>query len=194
MSQPLKEHIEKLNHKNESNFADIFSFFRTLNLSKKENLLEQGQVCRSHYFVVKGCLRMFFINDKGIEKTVQFAIENWWLADYLSFHNRETSGFYIQAVEQSEILAIDYSSQEKMLRQFPHMERYFRLVHQKAHGALQMRTKYYYNFSREELYLNFSASFPEFVRRIPQYLLASYLDVTPEYLSELRAKAFLKPV
>ena len=193
MSQSLKKHIEKLTQRTEPDFEEIFSFFRTLNIRKKENLQEQGQPCRYNYFVVKGCLRLFFINDKGTEKTVQFAIENWWLADYLAFHNQQVSTFYIQAVEPSEILAIDYTSQEKMLKQFPQMESYFRLVHQKAHGALQIRTKLDYDLSKEEFFLSFVAGYPEFVQRIPQYLLASYLDITPEYLSELRAKSVLKP-
>jgi len=193
MSQSLKKHIEKLTQRNEPDFEGILSFFRTLNVRKKENLQPQGQPGRYNYFVVKGCLRLFFINDKGTEKTVQFAIENWWLADYLAFHNQKASTFYIQAVEPSGVLAIDYASQEKMLKQFPQMERYFRLVHQKAHGALQMRTKLDYELSKEEFFLSFTTCYPEFVRRIPQYLLASYLDITPEYLSELRARAVLKP-
>jgi CRP/FNR family transcriptional regulator len=189
MSESLKKHIEKLTHRSEPDFDSILSFFSTLHIRKKQNLQEQGEPGRYNYFVVTGCLRMFFINDKGTEKTIQFAIENWWLADYLAFHNQKISGFYIQAVEPSEILAIDYNSQEKMLKQFPQMERYFRMVHQKAHGALQMRTKLDYDLSKEEFFLNFIGSYPQFVQRIPQYLLASYLNITPEYLSELRAKS-----
>jgi CRP/FNR family transcriptional regulator, anaerobic regulatory protein len=188
MPETLKSHISKFIEISEEEFAAISGFFQIINPHKKETLLMVGEVCRFNYFVVSGCLRLFFIDNKGTEKTVQFAIENWWLADYFSFQARKSAEFGIQAVEKSQVLAIDYFAQEKMLAQFPKMERYFRLVHQRAHAASQLRTKYFYDFSREDLYRHFSNSFPEFIQRIPQYLLASYLDITPEYLSELRAK------
>ena len=148
----------------------------------------EGKICHDNYFVVKGCLRMFFINDKGVEQTIQFAIENWWLAEYVSFETHQPSQFYIQAVEKSEILAISYQAQEEMLLQFPRMERYFRLIHQRAHAASQSRIKSLYGFSREEMYYHFCRRYPAFVQRVPQYLLASFLGFTPEYLSEIRSK------
>lgn len=123
-----------------------------------------------------------------MEKTVQFAIENWWLADYASFSSQTPSHFYIQAVEPSELLALDFASQEKMLARFPQLERYFRLVHQRAHAASQFKIRSMYSVSREEHYHRFREQFPEFVQRIPQYLLASFLGFTPEYLSEIRRK------
>jgi len=188
MSQHLKEHIEKFIEINDEEFAAVLPFFKSLRAAKKEDLLSAGQICRFNYFVVKGCLRMFFLNSKGAEQTVQFAIENWWIADYLSFDNRTRSEFSIQAVEESEILAIDYESQERMLHRYPKLERYFRLIHQKAHSASQSRIKFLYDLSREDLYRHFCNNYPQFVQRIPQYLLASYLGFTPEYLSEIRRK------
>ena len=186
MSAALKKHIEKVVEITDDEFSAALTFFQSVHTRKKEDLLREGQICKFNYFVVRGCLRLFFINSKGTEQTIQFAIENWWIADYFSFENRKRSEFYIQAVEASEILAIDYESQEKMLQKLPKLERYFRLVHQKAHSASQFRIKYLYDLSREELYRHFSTRFPEFVQRIPQYLLASYLGFTPEYLSEIR--------
>lgn len=188
MSAVLKKHIEKFVAITDDEFSAVLAFFQSINAGKKEDLHRAGQSCRFNYFVVRGCLRMFSINSKAAEQTIQFAIENWWISDYFSFENRKRSDFYIQAVEASEILAIDYYSQEKMLQVFPKLERYFRLVHQNAHSASQFRIKYLYDFSSEELYLHFRQRYPEFVQRIPQYLLASYLGFTPEYLSEIRSK------
>ncbi|WP_338876271.1 Crp/Fnr family transcriptional regulator [Spirosoma sp. SC4-14] len=188
MSDSLQKHIQKFITVNDQNLADALPFFRSIHLRKKENLLEEGQVCKSNYFVVSGCLRMFFINEKGVEQTVQFALENWWLSDYTSFSTQKPAVFSIQAVEKSEVMAIDYAQNEAMLTQHPYLERYFRLVHQRAHAAAQYRMKYQYDHSREELYHEFVRLFPEFVQRIPQYLLASYLGFTPEYLSEIRSR------
>ncbi|HEV7782200.1 MAG TPA: Crp/Fnr family transcriptional regulator [Chitinophagaceae bacterium] len=188
MSEVLKEHIGKFIEINEREYDEILKYFTNSKAVKKQNLLIEGTTCKFNYFVSTGCLRMFFIDEKGIEQTVQFALENWWLADYSSYSSQKPSGFYIQAVEKTEVLALDYISQEKMLHAFPQMERYFRLVHQRAHAAAQFRMKMLYSLSKEEFYRLFSKSYPEFVQRIPQYLLASFLGLTPEYLSEIRSK------
>lgn len=189
MSAQLKAHIEKFIRINEADYGKVLSYLTAIEVRKKQNLLVEGKVCTSNYFVQKGCLRLFFINEKGVEQTIQFALENWWLADYTSLTAQKPSGFYIQAVEHSEILALDYSAQEEMLQQFPQMERYFRHIHQRAHAAAQFRIRGLYSFSREALYRQFIEQYPEFVKRIPQYLLASFLGFTPEYLSEIRNKS-----
>lgn len=188
MSQIFKNHLEKFIKIDESEFADILSFFEIKSVKKKENLLVEGQICKSHYFVLNGCLRKFFINGKGIEQTTEFAIENWWITDNLAYERGLSTEFYIQAVEKSEILVIDRDAQEKLLLEFPKMERYFRFVYQRAYVATQMRLKYLYDFSKEEFYEHLCSGHPEFVQRIPQYLIASFLGFTPEYLSEIRNK------
>lgn len=194
MSTQLVEHIRSRTLVDDKDAAAILSFFKRVKLSKKESLLDNGTVCRSHYFVLKGCLRMFFITEKGVEQTTQFAIENWWLSDYMSFQTQSASEFSIQAVEKTEMMVIDFQAQEKLMADFPAMDKYFRMVYQKAYAAAQKRVKYMYEHSKEEQYHLFNESFPEFTQRIPQYLLASYLGFTPEYLSEIRKKTFLKPV
>src|SRR4051812_3204269 len=162
MSEIFKHHIEKFITINEEEFLDIFSFFQVQHVKKKENLLVEGQICKYHYFVLKGCLRKFFVNEKGIEQTTEFAIENWWLTDNIAYEHRLPTEFYIQAVEKSEVLYIDNYSQEKLLLEFPKMERYFRFIYQKAYAAVQMRLKYLYEFSKEEFYYHLSESYPEF--------------------------------
>ncbi len=189
MFASLDKHIERILKADLPASGEIQQFFLPQELKKKENLLVEGKVCKANYFVVQGCLRMFFVNDKGIEQTVQFALENWWLADYTSFSSGSPSGFYIQAVEKTKVLSLTHNAQEKLLKQHPQLERYFRLVHQRAHAAAQFRIKGLYGNSREVLYHQFVQRYPEFVQRIPQYLLASFLGITPEYLSELRGRA-----
>lgn len=188
MSEALIRHFRKYIEIESKDEVGILSFFQEKSFRKKENLLREGEVCKAHYFVLKGCLRMFFINDKGIEQTTYFALENWWFTDYLAFQNQAPSGFYIQAVENTHLMSISFQSQERLLQEFPQLEKYFRIIYQKAFAAAQVRQKYLYDFSREELYHHFATSFPEFVQRVPQYLLASFLGFTPEYLSEIRKK------
>ncbi len=188
MAEPLLQHISKFVTLKEEDQTPILTYFQAKKVAKKENLLEAGNLCKHHFFVVQGCLRMFFINEKGVEQTTYFAIENWWLTDYLAFQAQQSTSFYIQAVEESRVLALDFYGQEQLLAQYSQLERYFRLIYQRAYGAAQLRMKYLYEFSREEHYYHFQDHFPEFMQRIPQYLLASFLGFTPEYLSEIRKK------
>lgn len=166
----------------------ILNFFQHKSFAKKEHLKALNTVSKQHFFVIKGCLRLYFLNEKGNEQTIQFALENWWLTDYLSFGQEQPSAFGIQAIETTEVLCIDCSNQMLLFQQFPKLESYFRQIYQVAYGASQRRIKYLYDFSREEVYEHFKTNFPDFANRIPQQYLASYLHMTPEYLSEIKKK------
>jgi CRP-like cAMP-binding protein len=184
----FKEHLDKFINISEEEYTSVLSFFQISDVKKKHNLMLDGEICKSIYFVVKGCLRKFFINEKGVEHTTEFAIENWWITDTFAYERQIKSDFCIQTVERSTILVIDLQTQEELLKKHPVMERYFRMIYQRAYAASERRIRYLYEMSREELYVHFSTQYPEFIQRIPQYLIASYLGFTPEYLSEIRAK------
>ena len=145
MADIFKSHLKKFIEIDENEFREIMGFVEIIKVKKKQNLLLEGQICKSHFFVLKGCLRKFFINEKGTEQTTEFAIETWWLTDHLAFEKQLPSEFYIQAVENSEVLVIHQPDQEKLLEQFPKLERYFRFVYQRAFAASQMRIKYLYS-------------------------------------------------
>lgn len=188
MLNKFKIHIDKFAKVSNEEFHEIQKFFEFKKVAKKENLLEEGQICRNHYFVLNGLLRKFYINEKGIEQTTEFAIETWWMTDNIAYEHKIPSEFYIQAVEKSNILYITQENQEKLLQAFPIMERYFRFVYQRAYAAAQMRIKYLFSLSQEDFYFQSINRYPEFAQRIPQYLLASFLGFSPEYLSEIRKK------
>ncbi|MFB2118542.1 Crp/Fnr family transcriptional regulator [Parapedobacter sp. 2B3] len=180
--------MEKFIKVDDKLFDEIISYFKIEVVKKKENLLEEGQLCRHHYFVLEGLLRKFYINEKGTEQTTEFAIETWWITDNIAYEHKLPTEFYIQAVEKSRILYISQDNQEKLMKAFPEMERYFRFVYQRAYAAAQMRIKYLFSLSKEEFYFELLRKHPEFVQRVPQYLIASFLGFTPEYLSEIRRR------
>lgn len=184
----LITHIKNYIPLDDKEATQLLTYFKRVSISKKELLLSEGDICRQLFFVEKGCLRMYFVNERGSEQITQFAIENWWMTDYMSFDRQIPSSFYIQAVENAEVISIDHLRQEEMLKEIPKMERYFRLVLQRAYAAHQLRIKFLYDLSKEESYQHFISGFPGFAQRIPQYMLASYLGFTPEYLSEIRKK------
>ncbi|CAL2075395.1 Crp/Fnr family transcriptional regulator [Tenacibaculum sp. 190524A05c] len=174
----------------EQEFQGVEKYFEYVDLKKKQNLDAIKNVSKHNFFVINGCLNMYFINDKGENQSVQFAIENWWINDVLSFYRNKESSFYIQAVENSKVLSISKENQEKLLTQFPKLERYFRIIYQIAYGASLYRIKYVYEASKAERYFHFIEHHPDFAQRVPQYLIASFLGLTPEYVSEIRAKHF----
>ncbi|KIO54817.1 Crp/Fnr family transcriptional regulator [Flavobacterium hibernum] len=187
MYEALVHHIEKFITLEPSDIDTLESCLHISNIKKKEHVLKEGQFCNTMYFITKGCMRQYIINTKGTEQTLQFGIENWWITDYLSYHNHIPSHFYIQAIENSEVIAIEKPVLESLLIQIPKLERYFRIVAQKSFGAAQMRIKFLFTMSAEERYHHFNNLNPEFVQRIPQYMLASYLDFSAEFMSKIRA-------
>lgn len=188
MYQNLIAHIRKQVNLTESEIQTLHKFVKPISLKSKEFLLKEGKICKAIYFVEKGCLRMFYINNKAEEQTFQFALENWWMTDFFSFIDQTPSEYNIQAIEKSEILFIDSHTQDKLLCELPQLERYFRIVLQRVSAANQVRLKNIYELSKEEIFHNFNSSFPEFVQRVPQYMLASYLGISAEYVSRLRKK------
>ncbi|MBO9673602.1 MAG: Crp/Fnr family transcriptional regulator [Sphingobacteriaceae bacterium] len=188
MGSALFRHINKFIDFSSDEQDILAPLLQSFSVKKKAFLLTEGQTCRANYFVVKGCLRLYFIDIKGAEQTTQFAIENWWITDLTSFLFQQPTEFYIQAAEATEVISIAHHHYDEMFSKLPKLERYFRLILQKNHQASQRRIKFLYSQTAEERYSHFNSLFPEFVQRVPQYMLASYLGFTPEFLSKIRAK------
>ncbi|MET0245031.1 MAG: Crp/Fnr family transcriptional regulator [Flavitalea sp.] len=189
MSEELINHIRKFVPLNDSEAKDISGYFELVRAKKKTNLLKENSPCRSLYFVAKGCLRLYFVKENGNEQTTQFALENWWLTDYTAFQLKKNATHSVQAIENSELLSISSQQFDLLLSNHSSLEKYFRLIFMRGTSAAQTRMRIMYDFSREEMYHQFVSNFPGFVQRIPQYMLASYLGVTPEYLSEIRKRS-----
>jgi len=184
----LLVHIRKFVSLSEEEEEILSPYLKEKSLKKKDYLLKEGQICMANHFVAKGCLRMFYITEEGNEQMIQFAIDNWWMTDYMSFDSQKPSQFNIQAVENSEIIFLEKKTLEELFTRLPKLERYFRIIVQKAYAASVMRLRYIFTQSGEERFHHFNKSFPEFVQRVPQYMLASYLGFSAEFLSKIRAK------
>lgn len=189
MLHPISVHIRKFIPLTAAEEDIILSFFKYKEINKKDFLLKEGQVCNASYFILNGCFRFYSHTEQGGEQIIQFAIENWWMADYMSLNTGAPSPFYIQAIEPSSVAVLDKQSQEALLKAVPALERYFRIIFQRAYAASVMRVYYIFLQSAEERYHHFEQSFPDFIQRVPQYMLASFLGFTPEFLSKIRAKA-----
>jgi CRP-like cAMP-binding protein len=182
----LYQNILKKVALSEEEFHQCQPFFTQRKLRKKQYLLQEGEACKYTAFVNKGILRSYAIDDKGNEQIIQFAMEDWWMADIYSFLTSEPSQYNIDAMEEVELLLITKPAQDEMVVAVPKMERYLRLLMQSSLIALQRRLIGSLNFTAEDKYLQLIASCPGIIQRVPQHQIASYLGITPETLSRIR--------
>lgn len=158
-------------------------------LEKGDYLLRNGEICRTDNFVANGALKAFYINPKtGKEEILYFAIENWWATDIESFQKQKASIYNIQAIEKTELLQINYNSFQKMLIEIPKLERFFRIILENYLGSLQKRLITNNTLDAEERYFSFIENYSNIADKVPQYLIASYLGITAEFLSRIRKK------
>ncbi|AXT62902.1 Crp/Fnr family transcriptional regulator [Aquimarina sp. AD10] len=188
MVEPLKNHILRFVTPPSNELSLFLRALEYQDVNNKEYLLKEGQYCKHIYFIIKGCFRSYFLNSKGVEKVINFGIEDWWYTNFDSFINQTPSEFSIQAAEDSLILKINKEKLDCILKDSLSLNQYFRIIHEKVRIADQRRIQFMYKLSGEELYTVFCKYNPDFVQRVPQYMLASYLGFTPEFLSKIRAR------
>ena len=157
-------------------------------LRKKQYLLQEGDPCNFIAFVEKGALRSYTIDEKGIERIFQFALEGWTISDLYSFLTGEPATYQIDALEDSELVLMSKPAHEELLKRSPKYETYMRLQLTGAYIAMQRRLTSTISLSLEERYLAFSSVYPDIIQRIPQHMIASYMGLTPETLSRVRRK------
>ena len=157
-------------------------------IPKKTMLLQAGQVCPFEAYVIKGCIREYYIDSNGAEVTLQFAVEDWWVSDITSFQDQKVSNMYIETLEDCELLMLTRQSKEQLLAEVPKLERMFRLMIQRHLSAVQNRLFKTITNTATEKYLEFLKRYPALPQRVPQHYIASYLGISPEFLSRLRTR------
>ncbi|NAY90451.1 cyclic nucleotide-binding domain-containing protein [Muricauda sp. JGD-17] len=170
----------------DSEFEYFCSLLEENTFKKKEYLLQSGQLCNHHYFIIECLVRTFYFDDSGTEKIVQFGIENWWVTNMDSFIKQKPSSVNIQALEPTTTLSIRKDILDSTYDKLPKIERLFRIITENWLIAQQRNSHFYMKASSKDRYFGLIKSIPNFTQRVPQYMIASYLDITPEYLSELR--------
>jgi CRP-like cAMP-binding protein len=180
--QNLRRHIELSD-------ADCLLFNTALQpktLKKKEYLLKEHQVADSAAFVIQGCLCSYSVDANGFRHNLQFAPPDWWITDMYSFISGLAGHLNIQALEHSEVLLLSRENQLKLFNQIPALERYFRILTEKSLVSSRKRLMDNLSLSAEQRYLNFCTAYPGLINHLTQKEIASYIGVTPEFLSKLR--------
>jgi len=186
MIEILLKHIEEKVSLTATDKEMISPFFIRKRLRRKQYLLQEGDVCRYLSFVAKGLLRSYNVDEKGDEHMSIFGWEGWWISDFNSFLSVVPAMFYIDAIEDSEVLMISRSDYDTLTLQVPIMDRYFRILFQNSLVTKERRLMSSITHSAEEKYIQLLNSNPEIINKIPQNMVASYLGIAPETLSRIK--------
>lgn len=178
--------IEKHVSLNENERQKIAFKFKVENFTKDTIILEQSKIAKRLFFVEFGSLRAYNSNKNGKESTIMFAVTDWWITDMSSFINQKPALLSLETLEDSRLCSIEFTALEQLYIQIPKLERFFRIIFQKAYVREQMRTLDTISLTVEQRYLGFILNYPQITSRITQKQIASYLGVTPEFLSSIK--------
>lgn len=183
---PLIKHLESymaLKEKEKSLLEDRFSLQK---IKRKHKILSENVICKYYTFIIEGCFRMYGVDDKGYEHNIQFAAENDWIADIGSFHTRKPSKLYIEAIEASTILQIEQQDLYYLFFNISSLDRIFKVIIENKYVELQNRVLQNFSSTTEQRYLSFLEQYATIANRLPNTQIASYLGITPEFLSKIR--------
>jgi CRP-like cAMP-binding protein len=192
--EPLLTYFDRLITLNKDEKEMVSALFHPRLFRKRQYVLQEGDMCTQFYFIVRGCLRMYKIDEKGNTHILQFAAENYWINDLGSFHGLKPSALNIDALEDTVVLQISRDDLISLYLKAPKFDRIFRVLLENSFVRLQDRLLQNISSTAEERYQSFLALYPHLVNRLSQVQIAAYLGITPEFLSRLRNKRSKTPV
>lgn len=182
----LIKYFENLFSLNNEEKEQVSSKFTERTVKRRGFILQQGDICKHFTFIVTGCFRMYVIDIAGKEHNLQFAVENDWIADLASFYGEKPSNVYIEAVEPAVILQIRHDELLSLYIRYHKFDRNFRIISERKFIDLQNRILLNISVTAEERYRHFADENPSLANRLPNTQIASYLGITPEFLSRIR--------
>lgn len=191
MSDLLLENISRHIQLSDEEFEQFRRPFELQVFKRKEVVLKEGAYCLFEGFVVKGCFKVYYLNESGSEQTLYFAVKGWWITDIDSLINDVPSILNIEALEDSEVLMISKKDKDKLYEDMPQIEKLFRIMNQQSSVALQRRILSLTGKTADKRYLEFLEKYPGLEQRLTQQQVASYLGITHEFLSKIRKKTSL---
>jgi CRP-like cAMP-binding protein len=188
MIEALKSNIERTIGENlaEKDGADFTALLVERTFDRKTILTEEGSICKDVYFVLEGSAFSYITDSKGNKHALQFALENYWISDLYSFFSGRKAIYSSETLEPCRVLVLSKDNFEHACRTIPVLNVFFRILIQNAYVALQYRLAKTNSVEAEMRYEEFAKSYPQFIQRVPQYLIASYLGIKPQSLSRIR--------
>jgi CRP-like cAMP-binding protein len=184
--KPLLDYIARYVSLSPAEEAHLLTKVVVRKYRKGQFVLQSGDVSKHEYFVLNGCLRSYYVDHDGQEHISMIAIEDWWTGDLGSFTTQMPSDINIQCLEHCTLISISYDDLNQLYLDIPALERFFRIIIQKAFVSAQKRIIHNLSLPAKERYLLFRSKYPLIEQRVPQYMIASYLGMTKEFLSKIR--------
>jgi len=169
--------------------ALIASKFKHKHFRRRQYMLQEGDVARYTGFIVKGAARMFSVDEKGNEHVVRFALENWWISDLESFYHLTPTRYHIEMMEDTDLLLITNQDMQELQDKSPAFDLTVKMQNKYTSAATQKRIHAAISMTAEERYHDLVKTYPQFIQRFPQNMIASYLGISPETLSRIRNHA-----
>lgn len=189
---PIIEYISRYVELTDEETERFKSFLKITKVKKKQFIVQPGFVCKNKSYVVKGAFRGYLVDNDGKEHTLAFAIEDWWISDYSSLIYQEPATLFVEALEDSILIQIDYEDIQTYLKEIPKLEKFERIITQRSLAFHQKRLLSNFTKTAEQRYDEFMSKYSAISQRVPQYALASYLGFSTEYLSKIRNKKTAK--
>jgi len=186
MASKIISHLQEVIQLSEAEQQEFLGILKKQNVSKKTFLVKPGQPVNEEYFVLKGCLLAYYLDEFGNKHILQFAVEDWWISDFKAFFKQEPAELYIEALENCELLVLQKNHLDTLYQRIPQFERFFRIKTTKAFVSLRSRVLSTLQKTAKERYIEFCETYPAIEKRIPNYHIANYLGVKPESLSRIR--------
>jgi CRP-like cAMP-binding protein len=187
-AQPLIEYFDNYLPLDEEERKLLETRVTQRKIKRRQMILQEGVVCRHYSFVVEGCMKMYGVDNKGVEHNIQFAAEKDWIADIGSFHSDKPGKLFIEAIEPSVILQIEKPDLYFLYRSISKLDRIFKVIIENKFVELQNRVLQNIGSTAQERYQAFLEQYPQLALRIPNTQIASYLGITPEFLSKIRSE------
>ncbi|WP_336836454.1 Crp/Fnr family transcriptional regulator [Sphingobacterium siyangense] len=184
----ILENIAKHITLDDNEVAQFLKLLKKVKIPRRSMILTQGQLCNSIYFVDTGALRAFYLDVSGRESTIMFAIKDWWITDMYCFINALPAMLTIDTIEDSIIYQLQKKDLEKLYLTVPKFERFFRILMQNAYIREQLRVIQNLSLTAEERFDIFLNKYPDVANKVKQKQIASYLGITPEFLSMIKRK------
>lgn len=184
----LIAHIQRHIELNQNDIAYVRSIISVKSFKRGDLLLEQGKLCRQLFFVESGSLRAYNLNKNDKEATIMFAVDDWWITDMYCFTNQKPAMLSLEGIEDTKVAILHYDAFQVLLKERPQFEGFFRVLFQKAYAREQLRALDAISLSTEERYRSFVIKYPYITEKVTQKQIASYLGVTPEFLSSVKKK------
>ena len=172
--------------------AHFLSKLETNTYKTKTILLNAGEICKHSYFVNSGILRSFNINDNIVEHVLSFACQGWWMSDMYSFFSQKPGQLFIEVLEDAEVVSLSKENQEQLYHDIPKLERFFRILIENSLVANQQRLMDNLSLTAEERFEKFITKYGTLVHKVPQKQIASFIGVTPEFFSKMKARLLKK--